>query len=241
MLSVALFTALAAGCAPSVHADTLAAIAQTESRFNPLAIYDNHSGRAYAPDDQTTAVTTASALLAQGHSLDLGLMQINSANLLHLGLTPAAAFDPCANLDAAARLLVEGYSPAPGEDSQQALRRALSRYNTGSPARGLANGYVTKVQAAAGQIVPALRTAAPPPDGPVPPPALSATARPPSALPSGPAAWDVYGQARFARAQAAGRAPPESGRQQHPPPPAASPTMVELAPQPTHPLRAPPP
>lgn len=227
MLSLALFAALAADCAPAVHADTLAAIAHTESRFNPLAIFDNRTRRAYAPDDRTAAVATASALLAQGHPVDLGLMQINSANLPRLGLTPAAAFDPCTSLDAAARLLVEGYHPNPGEDGQQALRRTLSRYNTGSPVHGLANGYVTKVQTAAQQIVPALRTRTPPPDGPAPLP----TARPPP----GPPAWDVYGQARFARTQAGLSLPQSVPRQP------SSPPAVQLAPQPLPALSVPPP
>lgn len=235
MLSVALFAALAASCAPAVHVDTLAAIAQTESRFNPLAMVDTHSGRVYAPGDRRAAVETASALLAQGHSLDLGLMQINSANLPRLGLTPAAAFDPCVSLDAAARLLVAGYRPASGEDRQRALQRALSRYNTGSPVRGLANGYVTKVQAAAEQIVPALRTTTPALDAPAPPPA----AAPPVPPALGPPPWDVYGQARAARVQA-GLAPPWSVRQQPPDPP-VPPPAVRLVPQPAPTLSGPPP
>jgi type IV secretion system protein VirB1 len=65
-------------------------------------------------------------------STDYGLMQINSGNLALLGLTPATALDPCRSIAAGARLLV-----------------SFSRYNTGSPTRGIANGYAVAVVAAA--------------------------------------------------------------------------------------------
>ena len=204
LLPLALFAALAARCGPAVHLETLAAVARTESRFNSLAIGDNHTGRSYTPSTVPAAVATASALLARGHSLDLGLMQINSTTLSRLGVGLAAAFDPCTSLRLAADVLVEGYRPRAGGDQQDALRHALSRYNTGSPTRGLANGYVTKVQASAEQVVPALRLAAPPPSSP----AVADTGAPPASPPS----WDVYGQARAraaaAGASAPGRAPP---------------------------------
>ena len=45
IVSLALFTQLAAACAPSVHVDTLAAIAQTESGFQNEAINDNSASR----------------------------------------------------------------------------------------------------------------------------------------------------------------------------------------------------
>ncbi|MEO8112766.1 MAG: conjugal transfer protein, partial [Phenylobacterium sp.] len=111
-----------------------------------------------------------------------GIAQINVANLDRLGLSLADAFDPCANLAASARVLADGYrraAPAAGEE-QRGLRTALSYYNTGHPDRGLRNGYVTKVVAAAARLSPAAtpaRAVAPP------------RAEPP--------AWDVFGRARL--------------------------------------------
>ncbi len=81
-------------------------------------------------------------LIAQGRSIDLGLGQINSANLQWLGLSIEAAFEPCANLKAAAQVLLSGYRP---QEGRRAFDAALSRYNTGHPRRGLANGYVARV------------------------------------------------------------------------------------------------
>ena len=76
-------------------------------------------------------IEAAALLIAAGHSVDLGVMQINSRNLGLLGLSLADAFDPCQSVAGAARLI-----------------QLFSRYNTGSPTRGIANGYAVKVVAA---------------------------------------------------------------------------------------------
>ena len=209
IVELALFAQLAARCAPQVAAETLAAVARTESSFDTLAIHDNATGRSFKPATRAEAIALATELVAvHRHSVDLGLMQINSANFPRLGMTITDAFDPCRSLAAANRVLVEGYAqPGPDGDEQVALHRALSRYNTGSPLRGLGrdvggNGYVTRVQASAGVVVPAIRLrgeataetrSVAPLGGGAP-----ITAQP---LPPPPASWDVYGQARAARGQ----------------------------------------
>jgi type IV secretion system protein VirB1 len=173
---------LAAQCAPAVAPETLLSVVQVESRFDPLAIGVNGKPRvAISPSTPREAVAKASALIAAGRSVDLGLAQINSKNLGWLGLTVDGAFDPCRNLAAAARVLQVGYEG--GADAQPALRRALSRYNSGDARRGFANGYVAKVERAATEVVPAIqarpsRLTPPTPEADEPP----------------PAAWDVFGQ-----------------------------------------------
>lgn len=216
-LSLALFAQLAAACGPWVHVDTLAAVAQAESGLDPLAIGDATAGHAHRPRSPATAVAEATALLRRGHSLDLGLMQLNSATLARLGLGVADAFEPCRNIAAGARVLAGGFDPRGGEDGQQALVRALSRYNTGSPERGVANGYVARVQAAATAVVPAIRlegAARPDPGSPAPLPPATAT------LPE-PPAWDVYARARRDR-----------DRAQRPPPPPVAPQAPAPSPAP---------
>jgi type IV secretion system protein VirB1 len=159
IVSVALFAQVWASCVgQTVAVETGAAVARAESGFNTLAIHDNTTGRSYTPRSLTEAVAVATALRAAGNSLDLGLMQVNSANLARLGLTIASAFDPCRNVAAGAQVLVDDYLAGhPNQDVQLRLRQALSRYNTGDSAAGFVNGYVSRVQAAAGQIVPAIR------------------------------------------------------------------------------------
>lgn len=131
-ITFAAFLALAAECAPGVAPETLAAVARVESGFNPLAIGVNGAGGgAVRARDAADAIAKARTLIAEGRSIDLGLMQINSRNLAWLGLSIEAAFDPCRSVAAGAAVLT-----------------AFSRYNTGSPVRGFANGYVGRVIAA---------------------------------------------------------------------------------------------
>lgn len=80
-------------------------------------------------------------------SRDRGLMQINEANDAWLGLRDP--FDPCQSIRAAANLLA-----------------SYSKYNTGSPTKGIENGYAAAVQAvrvADAEPAPAAPTPAPPP------------------------------------------------------------------------------
>jgi type IV secretion system protein VirB1 len=128
ILPLALFVNLAAACAPQVAPQTLAAIAQTESRLDPLAIGDNTAHRSYRPQSKADAIALARRLIAAGHNLDLGIMQINQTNMNWLGLTLDRAFDPCHSLWAGATVLT-----------------AFSRYHTGDPRKGFRDGYVARI------------------------------------------------------------------------------------------------
>jgi type IV secretion system protein VirB1 len=161
ILDIAAFLALAAHCAPQVAPETLLAVSRAESGLNPLAIGVNRGALPPAPPRSVAeASEVAARLLASGANIDLGLAQINSANLARLGLSVEAAFDPCHNLRASADLLAGVYADQSRAVAapQAALRRALSIYNTGDPARGFHNGYVARVEAAAGARVPAAST-----------------------------------------------------------------------------------
>ena len=183
-ISLAAAFALAAQCAPTIAPETLLSVVQVESRFEPLAIGVNGAPRiTVAPTSVDDAVAKAGALIAAGRSVDLGLAQINSRNLAWLGLPVEDAFDPCRNLAAAGRVLRGGYDADQASvlGEQQALRVALSRYNTGDAARGFDNGYVAKVVSASARVVPAIQpTLGTPTEAAEPPPS-----RP---------AWDVFGQ-----------------------------------------------
>jgi type IV secretion system protein VirB1 len=182
ILALAVFAKLATACGPSVHPDTLTAVARAESGFNTLAIYDNTQKRVVAGNSEASAAAIASDLIRKGHSVDVGLMQVNSANFVRLKLTVSDAFDACKNIAAGARVLAEAYRPPlQNSDTGLAVNTALSRYNTGTSSAGFANGYVDKVQASADQIVPSLR-------GGTSSPAINA-----------PPEWNVYGSALFER------------------------------------------
>lgn len=131
------------------------AIIQVESNRNPLAIGVN-KGRSTntAPVPPPKASTKAEAiavskrLIAQGYSVDMGLMQINSANLKGLGVTVEQLFDPCSNIYIGATVLWRFHNQAVkqlGAPSLQTALHAISAYNTGNFRAGYANGYVQKV------------------------------------------------------------------------------------------------
>jgi type IV secretion system protein VirB1 len=209
-LDSATFGRLALRCGPTVAPSTLMSIAKTESAFQALTINDNTTGTSGVPANLDVALQIASQLLAAGHSVDLGIMQINSANFAKVGLTAASAFDPCQSIAAAAMILSDSYAGGETHAAQQAaLRVALSRYNTGDGQRGFDNGYVHKVELAARHAVPALDV------GRLPTAAINPAPRPPpsapSADPNAPPDWDVWGSFDYAathfRAHRSGDAP----------------------------------
>jgi hypothetical protein len=143
------FNRLTSSCAPGVELSTLRAVAAVESHFEPWAIRDNTSHKAWTPPSLAAAIVLAESRLGKGHSLDLGLMQINSGNLVSLGMRVSDAFDPCRSLDAAHRILLAGFAAGSTEaERQAAILITLSRYNTGRPLAGIVSGYVKHVIAA---------------------------------------------------------------------------------------------
>lgn len=133
-------------CAPRVAVETVERIIQVESAGDRYAINVNGVGRVHS-DSPEEAIANAQYLIGEGYSVDLGLMQINSAHLPELNLSVSQIFEPCTNLKAGAQILEAAYRDAlavfgPG---QKALQAALSMYNTGDPLKGFINGYVASI------------------------------------------------------------------------------------------------
>lgn len=146
---------LAQRCAPGVDPMTMAYIVAHESGNRQFAVNVNY-GAAQLPSQPTSAEEALAAtgrLDDEGRNYDLGLAQINSANFEWLGVTAEDMIDPCKNLSASERVISDCYSRARNRtsDEQNALRMALSCYNTGSMERGFANGYVDRVEWIASQ------------------------------------------------------------------------------------------
>jgi type IV secretion system protein VirB1 len=81
--------------------------------------------------------------------VDLGLMQVSTAEAKRRGISPESLLEPCTNLRVGWQILEDDYSIeirtyGPG---QEALRHAISRYNTGDAQRGIANGYLARILA----------------------------------------------------------------------------------------------
>lgn len=144
--------ALVVACAPNVAPSTIQAIIRVESNGNPLALNVNTRGGVGYPLNRKIkstreAVSAAKKAISAGHTVDMGYMQVNSANLEWLGYTVEDMIaDPCKNLAAGAKVLSTFYATALKKygSEQIALRAALSAYNTGNFTRGFSNGYVQK-------------------------------------------------------------------------------------------------
>jgi type IV secretion system protein VirB1 len=134
-------------CAPMEQHQILNALVKTESGGDPYVIHDNSGGKKFLSKTAEEAISTADSLLRQGHSIDMGLVQINSKNLPKLGLSVRQIFDPCTNIKAASTIWGWGLQMAVGKygAGQQATLASVSAYNTGNLSAGFANGYVKKV------------------------------------------------------------------------------------------------
>jgi type IV secretion system protein VirB1 len=205
---------LASQCASGVAPSTIVAVVHTESKGYQFALNVNGVARQPArPTNAVDAARVARAYIAQGYSVDLGLGQINSNNMAALGLTWGNVFDPCTNIGAAGKVLAANYHQVrDGKLPQEALRIALSMYNTGSTTRGFRNGYVGRVLSNAGVadgISPVAYSPTAPDVQTKPPRTMLAdlvaenmpdrnptqTASPP------PPAWDVFSRAAYDRAR----------------------------------------
>lgn len=136
-------------CAPAVDPVTMSAIVKQESGGHPWSINDNNGKRSYRLKTKEEAVLKAAELISAGHSIDMGLAQVNSKNLRWLGLSIAQVFDPCTNISAGAKVLTQGYQKT------GSLPAALSMYNTGKANSPRGQEYARQVLRHAGVVVPA--------------------------------------------------------------------------------------
>ena len=175
MRAAALFLLLPAGlvaqtwaelgrsCVPQAPIRTLEAIVHTESGGNPyaLAIDTPHAllkkwhlsagtlHLARQPRDKREALDWMNYFERFGISVDIGLMQVSTAEAHRRGLETSTLLDPCTNLQVGWTILenfyrIEAKRYGPG---QTALAHSISRYNTGDSQRGIDNGYFGRVLA----------------------------------------------------------------------------------------------
>ncbi|MDA8093661.1 MAG: lytic transglycosylase domain-containing protein [Betaproteobacteria bacterium] len=142
--------ALAHTCAPQVAPSTVAAIVRVESKGDPLALHDNTTGVSTVAASIRDAERILSRWIRQRHSVDAGLMQINTLNFARYGVTAASVFDPCVNIRTGGKILEKAWrlALAEGYRGQAALNHAIQAYNSGSLFG--APAYAVRVWAAAG-------------------------------------------------------------------------------------------
>jgi type IV secretion system protein VirB1 len=146
--------ALLQQCAQQVAPVTMAAVIQTESGGWPWTINVNGlPGGSMRFNNQQSAVMAAIRYIRMGYKVDLGIAQVDSDNLSWLGLNVQQAFNPCTNLQAAQKVLVDAYRQA-GAAGAQSLDGAFQAYNSGNTSGD--GRYAKVVYRQAGVEVPAI-------------------------------------------------------------------------------------
>lgn len=145
-------------CAPRIHPETMASLISAESKGNQFDVAD--AGPVSMPwrdrkrlvrtlhySSMEEAVKGATALIQNGHTVSLGLTQVNDRNLKALGITIRDAFNSCVNIAAGGNIFTAYYLQAVKQfgAGADAMRAALSAYNSGDWWRGGSDGYVDLV------------------------------------------------------------------------------------------------
>lgn len=142
------YALLAACLEHSIDHDLIRSIAKQESNGAPTAFYINKwELDQFRNLSLEEAVLVSEKMIEEGYTVDVGLMGINSRNLERFGISVSEGFDPCTNVNLGEQILFENinYAKSKGHDGHEAIKVALSMYNTGSMHRGFENGYVDKV------------------------------------------------------------------------------------------------
>ena len=158
-------TSLRTRCLPSAPESTLRAIISVESAGNPNAMQIDFPKRLLTrwklspgtlrlkrqPRNTGEALGWLAYFQNYNIFVDIGLMQVSTAQAQRLGIPPETLLEPCTNLRVGWKILEDAYAIelktyGPG---QAALAHAISRYNTGNTQQGIDNGYFARVLAAA--------------------------------------------------------------------------------------------
>jgi LysM repeat protein len=112
-------------------ARAMVGIMRVESRCNPYTIFDNATRESYSFTGLSEYLATGRRLLAAGHDLDMGLMQINSSN----GVSLEQAVDPGFAINWAGNYLLDVYRQT------GSLNTAIRAYNGGPGGTDLPQTY----------------------------------------------------------------------------------------------------
>lgn len=137
---------------PYAHRSVMTAIVKVESGGNPWAININSKNGQrllYPAKSLEQAQAWVRWFVANNYNIDIGIAQINIKNIQKQGLNPVSFLEPCTNLKMAGQILKANYVSASknSTSSDDAVKKAISAYNTGNYRSGFTNGYVGKVMA----------------------------------------------------------------------------------------------
>ena len=152
-------------CLPAAPLSTLRGVIEAESSGNPNAMQIDFPKALLKrwnlpegtlrlrrqPTDQREALDWLAYFQSYDIFVDIGLMQVSTAEAKRRGISPESLLEPCTNLRVGWQILEEDYriEKKTFRPGQEALQHAISRYNTGDTQQGIANGYLARVLAAA--------------------------------------------------------------------------------------------
>lgn len=126
------------------------AIIKEESSNKAFVINVNQDGKSlisFSSKNKAEAKEIAQKYITQGFNIDVGFMQLNSANFEQLNTTLDKALEPCTNIYLASTIFYNFYKQTNKENSKlHRIKQSLSAYNTGSFEKGFKNGYVDKYE-----------------------------------------------------------------------------------------------
>ncbi|WP_233441720.1 lytic transglycosylase domain-containing protein, partial [Aggregatibacter actinomycetemcomitans] len=137
-------------CSTIVHIETLHALIQTESSYNPYAIaVVNDIPLAQQPKTLQEAELVIDELEAKKINYSVGLGQVNKGNFAKYGVTGKQLLDSCTNIKVSEKILSACYAKSPNKS----VAEALSCYYAGNFSygfvregkNGLATSYVERV------------------------------------------------------------------------------------------------
>lgn len=136
-------------CVNPKHKTVMQAIVKVESGGKPLAIGLNKGFKLqYQAKDTAQAKSWVDYLEKNNYNFDVGIGQVNIKNIHNYGYKASDLLDPCLNLKIASEIFDKSHQSALATDnSANALKKAISAYNTGNFRSGFKNGYVAKVTA----------------------------------------------------------------------------------------------
>ena len=134
---------------PYAHRSVMTAIVKVESGGNPWAINVNKKGVRLLAQAKTKEQAEAWIrwFVLNGYNIDIGIAQINIKNIQKMNIEPTLLLDPCLNLKIASQILLKNYQSTSklAKNSDDAVKLAISAYNTGNYRSGFYNGYVSRV------------------------------------------------------------------------------------------------
>lgn len=108
-------------CSSLVNVETMNALIQTESSFNPYAIAVVNGEQIKQPKTREEAEEAIDMLESKGLNYSVGLGQVNKSNFKKYGTTGKELLDGCHNIKVSEKILAQCYKDSPNKSVSEAL------------------------------------------------------------------------------------------------------------------------